>query len=110
MSDITDFSIILILLVGFNIYVYYIRKIIDSQHDINNIKCNPVNLFLKSIHAEPSESIDEFAQCVQLLGPKQVSECKETPEPEPDPVTYATNAIDGARINALLDFGIPGLI
>jgi hypothetical protein len=68
MSDSTDFTIIIVLLFGFTFYIYYLRKIIDALYDINNIKCNPVNLFLKSIHAEPSESIDEFAQCVQLLG------------------------------------------
>jgi|LauGreSuBDMM15SN_2_FD.fasta_scaffold2526437_1 hypothetical protein len=68
MSDSTDLSIILILLIGFCIYVYYVRKIIDSKYDINNIKCNPVNLFLKSINADASESVDNFAECVQLLG------------------------------------------
>jgi hypothetical protein len=108
MSDTTDFSIILILLVGFNIYVYYVRKIIDSQYDINNIKCNPVNLFLKSIYAEPSETIDEFAQCVQLLGPKTILEPEETPAPAP--TTYVTNAKDAAKLSAELEFGIAGFI
>lgn len=68
MSDSTDFTIIIVLLFGFIFYIYYLRKIIDAIYDINNIKCNPVNLFLKSINAEPSESIDSFAECVQLLG------------------------------------------
>jgi hypothetical protein len=68
MSDSTDFTIIIVLLFGFTFYVYYLRKIIDAVYDINNIKCNPVNLFLKSINAEPSESINSFAECVQLLG------------------------------------------
>jgi hypothetical protein len=68
MSDSTDFSIVIILLFGFTFYVFYLRKIIDAVYDINNIKCNPVNLFLKSINAEPSESINNFAECVQLLG------------------------------------------
>lgn len=68
MSDSTDFTIIIVLLFGFTFYVYYLRKIIDALYDINNIKCNPVNLFLKSINEEPSESINNFAECVQLLG------------------------------------------
>jgi hypothetical protein len=68
MSDSTDFTIVIVLLFGFIFYVYYLRKIIDALYDINNIKCNPVNLFLKSINAEPSESINNFAECVQLLG------------------------------------------
>ena len=68
MSDSSDLSIIIILLFGFGFYVYYLRKMIDAKYDINNMKCNPVNLFLKSINAEPSESINNFAECVQLLG------------------------------------------
>lgn len=109
MSDTTDFSIILILLVGLNIYIYYVRKIIDSQNDINNIKCNPVNLFLKSIHAEPSESIDEFAQCVQLLGPHEtILESKEEDKAVPAPPL--NNAKDVAKSLALNSFGIPGFI
>ena len=68
MSDSTDFTIVIVLLFGFIFYIYYLRKIIDALYDINNIKCNPVNLFLKSINAEPSESINNFAECVQLLG------------------------------------------
>lgn len=71
MSDSTDFTIIIVLLFGFVFYVYYLRKIIDSIYDIHNIKCNPVNLFLKSINAEPSESINNFAECVNLLGAHQ---------------------------------------
>ena len=68
MSDTTDLSIIIILIVLLTLYIYYVRKTIDAKYDINNIKCNPVNLFLKSINAEPSESINNFAECVQLLG------------------------------------------
>ena len=88
---------------------YYIRKLIDSQNDINNIKCNPVNLFLKSIHAEPSESIDEFAQCVQLLGPHQtiLESKKEDEVPVPPPVN---NANDAAKLFAQQDFGLPGFV
>jgi hypothetical protein len=109
MSDTKDFSIILILLIGFNIYVYYIRKIIDSQNDINNIKCNPINLFLKSIHAEPSESIDEFAQCVQLLGPHEtILESKEASEPTS--TSSVTNVKDAAKLYAEQDFGLYGFI
>ena len=71
MSDSTDFTIVIILLFGLIIYVLFINKIIKAYYDINNIKCNPVNLFLKSINAEASESIDDFAECVQLLGPNR---------------------------------------
>ena len=85
MSDNTDLSIIIILLFGFIIYVYYIRKTIDAKYDIHNIKCNPVNLFLKSINAEPSETIDDFAECVQLLGPRK-------PTPAPVANTDANNS------------------
>jgi hypothetical protein len=84
MSDSTDFSIVIILLFGFTFYVYYLRKIIDAVYDINNIKCNPVNLFLKSINEEPSESINNFAECVQLLGSPN-----DTP---PVANTYANNS------------------
>lgn len=70
MSDTTDLSIIIILLVGFSVYIYYLRKMIDAKYDINNIKCNPVNLFLNSINADTPDSIDNFAECVQLLGPQ----------------------------------------
>ena len=69
MSDTTDLGIILILLVILYIYVSYVRKLIDSKYDIFNTKCSPVNLFLKSIDSEPSEGINDFAECVQLLNP-----------------------------------------
>jgi len=71
MSDTTDLSICILLLVGFGIYVSYVRKMIDAKYDIHNIKCNPINLFLKSIDADTSESINNFAECVQLLGPSK---------------------------------------
>jgi hypothetical protein len=68
MSDTTDFTIVILLLFLLICYVSYIRKLIDSVHDINNTKCNPVNLFLKAIYADSdSENIDEFAQCVQSM-------------------------------------------
>lgn len=87
MSDSTDFTIVIVLLFGFSFYVYYLRKIIDALYDINNIKCNPVNLFLKSINAEPSESINNFAECVQLLG---------SPNDTPAANTDATNSSNTA--------------
>ena len=69
MSDTTDLGIILILLVILCMYVLYVRKLIDSKYDIDNTKCSPINLFLKSINSESSEGIDNFAECVQLLNP-----------------------------------------
>lgn len=70
MSDTTDLSIILILLVVLYVYVSYVRKMIDAKYDIFNTKCSPVNLFLKSINSDPSEGINDFTECVQLLGPQ----------------------------------------
>lgn len=69
MSDTTDFTIVITLLFLLICYVSYIRKLIDSIHDINNTKCNPVNLFLKAIYADSDspENIDDFAQCVQSI-------------------------------------------
>ena len=69
MSDSTDLSIIIILLFGLFAYVIYVRRMIDAKYDINSIKCNPVNLFLKSINADTTDSIDNFAECVQLFTP-----------------------------------------
>ena len=69
MSDSTDLGIIIVLIVGLILYVVYIRKMIDSKYDINSIKCNPINLFLKSINADMQESTNNFAECVQLFGP-----------------------------------------
>lgn len=73
MSDTTDLSIILILLVILYVYVSYVRKMIDAKYDIFNTKCSPVNLFLKSINSEPSEGINNFAECVQLFNPQNLS-------------------------------------
>jgi hypothetical protein len=67
MSDSTDLGIIVILIIGLILYVTYIRKMIDSKYDINSIKCNPINLFLKSINADMQESTNNFAECVQLF-------------------------------------------
>jgi hypothetical protein len=71
MSDMTDLSIIFIIIFGYIAYIYYIKKIIYAKYDINNIKCNPVNLFLKSINADSADNIDDFAECVQLLNPNK---------------------------------------
>ena len=89
MSDTTDLSIIIILMVLLTLYIYYVRKTIDAKYDINNIKCNPINLFLKSINAEPEESIDNFAECVQLLGPHRTN----TAAPAPAPVATKSSSI-----------------
>jgi hypothetical protein len=89
MSDTTDLSIIIILIVLLTLYIYYVRKTIDAKYDINNIKCNPINLFLKSINAEPEESIDNFAECVQLLGPHTIN----TPVPTPAPVANTESSL-----------------
>ena len=69
MSDSTDFGIIIMLIVGLILYVIYIRNLIDSKYDINSIKCNPINLFLKSINTDMQESTNNFAECVQLFSP-----------------------------------------
>ncbi len=83
MSDTTDFSIVIILIVGLIVYIYYVKKLINAKYNINDIKCNPINLFLKSINADPEESIDNFAECVQLLGP-QNNDSRPTPAPVAD--------------------------
>ena len=69
MSDSTDLGIIIILIIGLLIYVLYVRKMIDSKYDIHSIKCNPINLFLKSINEDMEESTNNFAECVQLFTP-----------------------------------------
>jgi hypothetical protein len=69
MSDTTDLSIIIVLVIGLIVYIHFIKRIIYAKYDINNIKCNPVNLFLKSINADTTDSINNFAECVQLLNP-----------------------------------------
>jgi len=73
MSDSTDLGIIVILIIGLILYVTYIRKMIDSKYDINSIKCNPINLFLKSINADMQESTNNFAECVQLFTPDTIN-------------------------------------
>ena len=67
MSDTTDLTIVIILLFVLFCYLSYIRNLFDSIYDINNIKCNPVNLFLNSIGVDSADSIDNFAECVQTL-------------------------------------------
>lgn len=67
MSDTTDLGIIIILVLGLIINTFYVRRLIDSKYDINSIKCNPINLFLKSINDDPREGTNNFAQCVQLF-------------------------------------------
>ena len=81
MSDTTDLSIILILIGGLIVYIYYVKNSINAKYDFNNMKCNPVNLFLKSINSYAEESIDNFAECVQLLGPHS----NDSPAPAPSP-------------------------
>jgi len=73
MSDSTDLGIIIVLIVGLILYVVYVRKLIDSKYDINSIKCNPINLFLKSINANMQESTNNFAECVQLFSPDKAN-------------------------------------
>jgi len=104
MSDSTDFTIVVVILFGFTFYVYYLRNIIDALYDINNIKCNPVNLFLKSINAEPSESINNFAECVQLLGSPNDSPAANTDANNSS--NNSSSAEQAANEAALADFKI----
>jgi hypothetical protein len=69
MSDITDLTIVIILMVILICYTSYLRVLIEATFNINNVKCNPLNLFIKSINADSPDSIDDFAECVHLLGP-----------------------------------------
>ena len=67
MSDVTDLSIILILVFGLIVYVSYIKKIINAQYTINDKNCNPVTLFLNSIKGDPVDGVNSFANCVRSL-------------------------------------------
>ena len=67
MSDSTDLSIILILVIGLILYVTYIRKIIDAQYTIQNKNCNPITMFINSINADPVDAVNNFGECVNLL-------------------------------------------
>jgi hypothetical protein len=67
MSDITDLSIILVIIFGLIVYVSYVRKIINAQYTINDKNCNPVTLFLNSIKGDPAEGVNSFANCVGRL-------------------------------------------
>jgi len=69
MSDTTDLSIIILLLVILIGYVTYVRNLINAKYDVNSTKCDPLNLFLKSINSDSGEGINDFAECVQLLNP-----------------------------------------
>ena len=74
MSDTTDLSIIGLLMIGLILYMLYVKMKISTKHDINSIKCNPVNLFLKSINSDQEKSVKEFAECVKIFTPP----CKDT--------------------------------
>ena len=78
MSDTTDLGIIIILVFGLIINTFYVRRLIDSKYDINSIKCNPINLFLKSINEDPRDSVNSFGECVQLFS--EPNESKDTTE------------------------------
>ena len=67
MSDITDLSIILIIVFGLIVYISYLRKIINAQYTINDKNCNPVTLFLNSIKGDPADGVSSFANCVRSL-------------------------------------------
>jgi competence protein ComGC len=67
MSDSTDLSIILILVIGLILYIIYVRKIIDAQYMIQNKNCNPITMFINSINAYPADGVNNFAECVNSL-------------------------------------------
>jgi len=67
MSDSTDLSIILILVIGMILYVIYLRKVIDAQYTIQNKNCNPITMFINSINADPVDAVNNFGECVNLL-------------------------------------------
>jgi len=67
-SDSTDLGIIIILIIGLILYILYVQIIISTKFDIYSTKCNPVNLFLKSINSDHAESIKEFSECVKEFG------------------------------------------
>jgi len=71
MSDQTDFSIVIILVVGLYFYLNYIKGQIKLKNDYYNRKCNPINLFLTSINSNTEDSIGKFSSCVNEFNNKK---------------------------------------
>ena len=67
MSDITDRNIVFVLSLGFVLYLMYIKGLLKAKHDAKYFKCNPVNLFLKSINASEETGIHNFQTCVSEM-------------------------------------------
>lgn len=74
MSDQTDFSIVIILVVGLYFYLNYIKGQIKLKNDYYNRKCNPVTLFLSSINSNAEESIKQFSSCVTDFNDKKIAD------------------------------------
>jgi hypothetical protein len=73
-----------VVMVGFTLlilYLNYVQKMTVLKHDWDDVKCNPLYLFVKSIGAPTNESSKDFQTCIAKYGGRDVSSKPCTPAP-----------------------------
>ena len=65
-----------VVMVGFTmliLYLNYIQNMTIMKHDWDNVKCNPLYLFIKSIGAPNEVSSKDFQTCISKYGANHIS-------------------------------------
>jgi hypothetical protein len=65
MSDVSDRNIVLIIFFISFLYLYYLKIKIQFSSDWNNLKCNPMTLWLNSFFINSADSDVKFSDCMQ---------------------------------------------
>lgn len=55
------------------LYLNYVQNLTVLRHDWENVKCNPLYLFIKSIGAPTEVSSKDFQTCISKYGARNIS-------------------------------------
>ena len=67
MSDQSDCNVVVTIFVLAFFYLNYLRIRIDIKNDWNNIKCNPMNLWISSFFKDPKTANTDFNNCINSM-------------------------------------------
>ena len=78
-EDDINFYIVMVSFMLLILYLNYIQNMTIMKHDWENVKCNPLYLFIKSIGAPTEVASKDFQTCISKYGARHISAVPCTP-------------------------------
>ncbi len=80
-EDDINLYIVIVSFILLFLYLNYIQNMTIIKHDWENLKCNPLYLFIKSIGAPTEVGSKDFQTCISNFGAKNITAvpCKPVP-------------------------------